>query len=1275
MFRFRKHWKTWVLLVTLSLLPIWNLGLPLGSNAPQPVLAGTCPHPPEGGGPSSVTLGDECVTSTHFIVYYTTDVADGSHRILTESQAQFVVDNLETAWDRYVNDTDFDFRIPLNTDVEELEVWIYDIGGLGVTSPSWNRMELDAAYVRGCDPVGSPTEADCLQSKATPLHELLHRVQFKYTGFGDEWGTGLFAVEGHAKFMEDEVFSDLDDATGTQYQLRSNSYLGNPNWDVTTASYNACFFWKYFTEQYGTATDEPEVGVDGIRHFWEESETPGVEGIGTVNLTLDSLGHPAVTFNNVFRDWIVANYTKDVGTIPDPSYGYIDDDGNPYSSVALTVNSSIGAGDYSTSANQSVERWGAKYYRVTPEVTCGAVTFDFERDSGTPVYHVLTIKDDALVDHWSSTSHDWSKTVVNDDYDEVVAVVGGHGADAQVDVSYGCADLYLNIVDPTTIEPAFVGSILDPEKFLVRLEVTSTQSIKIEGLNAQDFDITVGTQAADIILGAYIQSQYWLLVQAPTQAAAGDYDLTAAFGSASDMESTAVRYLTYVHDDMLIIDRSGSMLTGDKLGAAKNAARLYVDATADGNMLGLVSFGGNNTEPDEDAVLDHDLANVNSTVRTAIKGAIDVLTTTPIVMTSIGDGLWMGHQRLDTLGDPDHPCAMILLSDGQENEARYWTDIETDVIASPCIVDTIALGPGTNELLLQEIASLTGGHYYYVPDENPSLSLQGISQADGDWRNELAGTYEFAQGDVAGRGRLFEVNGEVSYAGGPVTHTIPVEDDVTEAVFFVNFAYSTGYEYIDLYRPDGYEIMCEEPGVRCVYDRPHILYHVMTPTLQSGVWTMVVHPGYRQAAATEEPKAVLQGTPYLAGASGNTHLTLHPFLGAPLASRVQGVRMPILAALAGKMPIPGAHISATLMCPDGVQQRLQLFDDGEHGDGEADDGLYGNLFTLANTLNPQDQLLEGSCRVKFQTDGVAGQIGPRHAQLSFAIEQDADDDGDGMPNNWEDAHGLDKSNPNDASEDPDLDELDNLAEYNAGTDPHDSDSDGGGENDGSEVDLFGQDPLDPADDEIPAIEWVDASPHISATVMTFAVDPDYNRLRLARSIYSDTGYVWVQNNVPTTGVYTDTGLTNETTYHYRMMAVDGDGHRSAVSPVRDATPKEDPFPPTQIGVLINDGAISTTLRSVTLSFFFEEPAEHQDVHEVLISNEPTFTGATWQPYSDTLPWTLASTLVHSDTAEVFAKFRDAALNESPDVAGDSILFEEEDVYTVYLPLLMRDYTP
>jgi hypothetical protein len=69
-----------------------------------------------------------------------------------------------------------------------------------------------------------------------------------------------------------------------------------------------------------------------------------------------------------------------------------------------------------------------------------------------------------------------------------------------------------------------------------------------------------------------------------------------------------------------------------------------------------------------------------------------------------------------------------------------------------------------------------------------------------------------------------------------------------------------------------------------------------------------------------------------------------------------------------------------------------------------------------------------------------------------------DSDADGMPDGWEQAHGL---NPtvNDATGDPDSDGLGNLAEYQANTDPQKPDTDSDGYSDGVEA-ASGSDPKD-----------------------------------------------------------------------------------------------------------------------------------------------------------------------------------------------------------------------
>ena len=91
--------------------------------------------------------------------------------------------------------------------------------------------------------------------------------------------------------------------------------------------------------------------------------------------------------------------------------------------------------------------------------------------------------------------------------------------------------------------------------------------------------------------------------------------------------------------------------------------------------------------------------------------------------------------------------------------------------------------------------------------------------------------------------------------------------------------------------------------------------------------------------------------------------------------------------------------------------------------------VVGPLFSLFNTSGIQ-QLVQGFT-------------------LLQAAQQDSD--GDGMPDWFEIAHGLNPYDPTDAIADPDGDGLTNNEEYLSGTDPHRADTDGDGIPDGQEV--------------------------------------------------------------------------------------------------------------------------------------------------------------------------------------------------------------------------------
>ena len=295
----------------------------------------------------------------------------------------------------------------------------------------------------------------------------------------------------------------------------------------------------------------------------------------------------------------------------------------------------------------------------------------------------------------------------------------------------------------------------------------------------------------------------------------------------------------------------------------------------------------------------------------------------------------------------------------------------------------------------------------------------------------------------------------------------------------------------------------------------------------------------------------------------------------------------------------------------------------------------------------------GSYQVQVKAAGT-NNVGADYTRLagrSFALYENGDPnpdvDGDGMPNLYEGYHPcLKAQDPSDAGTDPDGDGLESKREWDAGTDPCSADTDLGGEPDGSEL-KRGANPFDATDDALPRPEGaavidqvVDHLPRPAfkpkSLLIRYPANPSYDRIRLLRATSPNGPFTLARSFDSTAkgGQVRDTGLTNDTTYYYQVVAIDFAGNRSVPSPAFSGTPHKDPMPP--IGsVQIDEGRTYAETAAVNLGLKVDDG----DVTEMMVSNDGTFAGAAWQPFAASLAWNLEPGA--TGFATVFVKFRDA----------------------------------
>ncbi len=493
--------------------------------------------------------------------------------------------------------------------------------------------------------------------------------------------------------------------------------------------------------------------------------------------------------------------------------------------------------------------------------------------------------------------------------------------------SQACIPLF-DILYPLKTTPENAGAPASPDKILVQISAATPAGWTLS-LSPSDFEVAIGGRPATVLAVYPSADTYFLVVQAPAQSSAAYYDLKVKLaGAGADSEADAVFYLPRTPDDeVIVLDRSGSMIAQDKIGAAKNAASAFVDFLHDGDAVGVVSFASSSST-------DFTLQTITSaSVRANAISAINGLSAGGT--TALGQGAQTGYHQLTTHGDPAHDWSMVLLSDGWENVPPYWADVEGGI--TDAVVHTVALGESADKALLQSIAGAKHGQYFYVDVTPPSI-LTTAADAEGGppltipatLPNRLADVYT-AIGEIThGDQRWAERTGSAQ-EGKTFEFNVRVPEGAPQATFSLNWNDPAGYLRMLLQDPKGGRVRPDAERL----DDTHQQLVVKKPL--PGVWLVTV----RIIKPTLEYHFML---------SGKSRTTLMAAVGGRPEDRTVGASIPIYGVLTDEKPIPDAEVFALVAGPGlgpdveatAIGSRvLRLYDDGKHDDGKANDGVYG----------------------------------------------------------------------------------------------------------------------------------------------------------------------------------------------------------------------------------------------------------------------------------------------------------------------------------------------
>jgi hypothetical protein len=506
------------------------------------------------------------------------------------------------------------------------------------------------------------------------------------------------------------------------------------------------------------------------------------------------------------------------------------------------------------------------------------------------------------------------------------------------------------ILQPTTSRPAFSGTSVFGSRVLVRIVAGS-------GLDMSPGNMTIAVDGVPLTPvqiptpAAQVGGETWVVI-APGPKPDGCHDLSVSLISPAGVSAAEPQSLCWADDEgrefdrVLSIDQTNSMLfdgnsgvaSTAKMDAARAAAKFFVDLSNPLDKIGVVSFqrrdqNENGTIVDPDELAEPKFAMVAAgegatDQRPAARNAIDMIG--PDTMpgftgpeTSPGAGLVEARTMLDAGAVAGHEPHIILLTDGLENYAPFWSaagpgsPLRPSFDADDIRVDTVGVGGDADDGLLIDISTVTGGDFINLNEGSGSFYLL----------SRLSNWYKRVDEDVRGEQRFFYAEGFPPYSERKIrrgTFTVEPGLDWMTVAFHSNIDNAV---VVGLLPPGSTTpVTAVPPGITVRTDPKHSVYRIRTPA--PGVWTYVV--GVQNSSAE-----------FFAVASGPTALTARVGPRQMERGPSNNFIMPLRVWIADRQSVKGATVTGYVRRPDGAKNNVVLSDNGISLDGGPNDGIYG----------------------------------------------------------------------------------------------------------------------------------------------------------------------------------------------------------------------------------------------------------------------------------------------------------------------------------------------